>query len=549
MRTLAALPRCARAPVLPRAAGAALALVLSAGAGAQTPAPAAAPAQSLPAAAPTRPVATFRLTDVRLRGAHSVDAAQLDALVAPYRGRDVTLAQLQALADAITALYRAQGYFLAQAIVPVQKVQGGVVEISVIEGRLGRVDVSVAPDAPISEARVRSFLAALPVGQAVSAPTYERAMLLLSDQPGIKVSSGLQQGTTPGTVDLAVEVVAARRWRFAAEVDNHGTLETGRWRAGGTARWNSPAGIGDNLDARLMLSERKLVFGRAVYELPLGGSGLRAGLGVARVQYELGGAFSALDAHGQADVVDFSLNYPFIRQRSQNLFGRLVFETKRLKDEYRAVDVSLGKRVHDVGLGWAWERRDDWLGGGYFASNGTLYTGRLRIGDAAARAADQAPGGPHTSGHFSRLLFQLSRLQSIAPRHTLYYSIGGQWASKNLDPSEKLALGGSRAVRAYAASEALVDQGWIQTLEWRWAATDELTPYLFYDAAHGRQAKRLDLPGNGVSLRGGGIGLAWGRPGDFSLNATLAWRSGTRRGLADGGGRNPRLFIHAQKAF
>lgn len=524
-----------------------LALALAASAGAQTPvAPA---AQALPADAPTQQAATFRLVDVRLQGAHSADAAQLDALVQPYRGRDVTLAQLQALANEITALYRAQGYFLAQAIVPVQKVQGGVVEISVIEGRLGRVDITVAPDAPISEERVRAFLAALPVGQAVSAPSYERAMLLLSDQPGIKVSSGLQQGSAPGTVDLAVEVVAAPRWSFAAEVDNHGTLETGRWRVGGTARWNSPAGIGDNLDARLMLSERKLVFGRAVYELPLGGSGLRAGFGLSRVQYELGGVFGPLDAHGQADVVDVSLNYPFIRQRSQNLFGRLVLESKRLKDEYRAVDVSIGKRITDVGLGWAWERRDDWLGGGYLASNGTLYTGRLRIGDAAARAADQDPGGLHTSGHYSRLLFQISRLQAIVPRHTLYYSVGGQWASKNLDASERLALGGSRAVRAYAASEALVDQGWIQTLEWRWAATDALTPYVFYDAAHGRQAKRLSMPGNGISLRGGGVGLAWGRPGDFSLNATLAWRSGTRRGVADGGGRNPRLFIHAQKAF
>lgn len=549
MHPFAGISRSARGSVRAGRVVAALAALVAVGAGAQGPAAPEATPQSLPAAAPARQAASFRLVDVRLQGARSVDAQRLEALVQPYRGQDVTLVQLQTLADAITALYREQGFFLAQAIVPVQKIEGGVVEISVIEGRLGRVDIAVAPDAPISEERVRAFLAAVPAGEAVNAASYERAMLLLSDQPGIKVSSGLQQGSTPGTVDLAVEVVAAPRWRFTAEVDNHGTLETGRWRVGGAARWNSPAGIGDNLDARLMLSERKLAFGRAVYELPLGGSGLRAGLGVARVQYEVGGAFGPLDAHGQADVVDVSLNYPFIRQRSQNLFGRLVLESKRLKDEYRAVDVSLGKRITDVGLGWAWERRDNWLGGGYFASNGTLYFGRLRIGDAAARAADQAPGGPHTSGSYSRLLFQLSRLQSVASRHTLYYSIGGQWASKNLDASEKLALGGSRAVRAYAASEALVDQGWIQTLEWRWAATDELTPYLFYDAAHGRQFKRLSAPGNGVNLRGAGLGLAWGRPGDFSLNATLAWRSGTRRGVADGGGRNPRLFIHAQKAF
>lgn len=520
-----------------------------------SPAPAIAQAPSTPAsqppAAPAAAPSAFRLADVRLTGVGALDAGELDPLVQPYRGRDVTLADLQALARAVTDVYRTRGYFLAEAIVPVQKVQGGIVEISVVEGRLGKVQVSVAPDAPIGEARVREFLAGLPVGEAVNAAAYERVMLLLSDQPGIKVSSGLRQGVAPGSVDLEVEVAAASRWNFTVEADNHGTREVGRWRLGGTARWNSPAGIGDNLDIRAMLSDESLVFGRLAYELPLGGSGMRAGFGVARVQYDIGGDFEVLDARGKADVVDVSLNYPLIRQRNHNLFIRVALESKRLTDEYRAVELDLGKRVDAIGVGWAWERRDDWLGGGYLASNGTLYRGRLHIGDEQAREADAAPGGLHTAGGFTRLPLQFSRLQAIVPGHALYYSIGGQLASRNLDSSEKLVLGGARAVRAYAASEALVDRGWIQTLEWRWSAGDRWTPYLFYDAARGRQVEQPPLSdsGNSVSLRGAGIGLAWGRPGDFSVNATLAWRAGTRRAQTDGGDRNPRFFIQLQKAL
>ncbi len=506
--------------------------------------------QALPASAAPAQQPSFRLSDVRLAGARTLPADELRALAQPYIGRDVSLADLEALARQITQHYRERGYFLAQAIVPVQTVQGGVVEISVIEGRLGKIDVQLAPDAPISEERVRGFLAPLAVGEAVNAPVYERVMLLLSDQPGIRVSSGLQQGAEPGTVDLAVEVAAGPRWAFAAEADNHGTLEVGRYRVGGTARWSSPAGIGDNLDARLMVSDKSLVFGRLSYELPLGTSGLRAGLGVSRVQYQLGGDFEPLDARGTADVIDLSLSYPLIRQRHHSLFTRLSFESKSLEDEFRAVDYTLRKRVHAVGLGWAWERRDTVLGGGYFASTGTLYNGRLRIRDADVRAADQAPGGLHTSGGFSKLVARVSRLQAIAAGHSLYYSIGGQWASKNLDASEKLALGGARAVRAYPSSEALVDQGWVQSLEWRWAATDTLTPFLFYDAARGRQIKSAgSTPGNSISLRGYGIGLNWGKPGDFAINATLAWRAGTRRALTDGGGHHPRFFIQAQKVF
>jgi hemolysin activation/secretion protein len=508
--------------------------------------------QSLPA--PPQPAAaSFKLNDLRLNGVKALTNEELQGITAPYIGRNVTLGDLESLAQAITARYKERGYFLAQAVVPVQTVRDGIVEISVIEGRLGKVDVNVAPDAPLSEARVRGFLAPLQPGEAVNAQAYERSMLLLSDQPGVKVSSGLQEGTQPGTTDLSVEVAAAPRWAFTAEADNHGTKESGRFRVGGTARWLSPFGIGDNLDMRLMVSNNNgLQFGRVAYEAPIGTSGLRAGVGLARVNYELGGEFAELGAQGKADVLDFSLNYPLIRQRQQNLFLRLGADVKNLTDEMNAVDLTAKKRVHGFGLGWAWERRDEVFGGGYWASSGTLYRGDLSIRDEQSRAFDQSIAGHHTEGGYTKLTFQLSRLQAIVPNHSLYVAIGGQRASKNLDASEKLSLGGARAVRAYPSGELLVDEGAIGTVEWRWSVNSELTPFVFYDAARGkivRDPSPFDTGSNRHSLRGFGIGISWSRPGNFAINATIAWRDGTRPAQTDGGGRNPRLYVQAQKVF
>ncbi|MEJ8857949.1 ShlB/FhaC/HecB family hemolysin secretion/activation protein [Variovorax robiniae] len=497
------------------------------------------------------PPPTFRLNDIRLNGAQALSADELKSATQPYIGRDVALADLEALAKAITDLYRARGYFLATAVVPVQTVRDGVVEISVIEGKLGKVDVLVAPDAPISEARVRGFLSDLQPGQAVNAQSYERAMLLLSDQPGMRAASGLQEGLTPGTSDLTVEVTPARRWAFQAEADNHGTEESGRYRAGGTVRWLSPFGIGDNLDARILLSNsNELQFGRLSYEAPLGTSGLRAGMGIARVNYELGGQFEPLDAHGVADVYDISLNYPLIRQRQQNLFLRLSMDRKNLTDEYRAVDVTSHKRVQGIGLGWTWEKRDEIFGGGYTASSGNVYFGDLSLLDSTSFLNDKLEAGHKTEGDFTKLTAQISRLQAIIPRHSFYVSVGGQWASKNLDSSEKLSLGGARAVRAYSSGDLLVDQGVIGTVEWRWSFNDEITPFLFYDAARGKIVKTPTIfdGANWHSLRGAGFGVSWSRPGNFSINATIAWRDGTPPST-DGGSHDPRFYIQAQKSF
>src|SRR3546814_12269126 len=112
-----------------------------------------------------------------------VNQAELDALAADYIGRQVAFDDLQQIAQCVTDLYLRRGYYLAQAVLPVQEVVDGVVEISVVEGRLGQVTVQVDPKAPIDEARVRAMLAPLPPGPPLHRARYERELLALPRLP------------------------------------------------------------------------------------------------------------------------------------------------------------------------------------------------------------------------------------------------------------------------------------------------------------------------------------------------------------------------------
>jgi len=514
-------------------------------------APSASALQTLPEARPAeRTVSGFVLTAVRFNGAALERVPALQALVASDLGRHVALADLDDLARRVADWYHGQGLFLAQAIVPAQAVRGGVVEISVVEGRLGKISVSVADDAPISEARVRAYLSSLQPDAPLDIRSYERAMLLLSDLPGIAVQSGLQEGTQPGATDLVVEVSAARRWSFVFDADNHGTLESGRYRAGGTIRWASPLGIGDNLDASVMMTNgNNSNVGRLAYEAPAGTGGLRLGASLARVAYDLGGVYSDLGATGTARIAELSASYPLIRQREQNLLVRWSADTKQLTDRLDEFDYRADKRVVGTGLALNWEKRDDWLGGGYWSGNGTLYYGSLRLKDAAAREQDSGPGGLHTAGGFLKFTWQLSRLQAVLPRHSLYLSVGGQQSNKNLDASEKLALGGARAVRGYPSSELLVDEGVLGSVEWRWSATETLTPYLFYDIGRGRVWHTPEGGGaNRRTLSAAGLGVSWSQPGNFLVNVSLGWRLNAPA-ETDGSDKRPRIYAQIQKRF
>lgn len=495
--------------------------------------------------------ASFVLKGVTFDGVSGVPESELQEAVAGKIGTSVTFADLEALATNVVQVYRKHGFALVQVFVPVQEVVDGRVKFSVAEGSLGNVSVEIDPKAPIHQERVAKTLAVLQPGKPLNNRQYERVMLLLSDLPGIKPQSAITLGAASGASDLKVQVGARNRVQYGLELDDYGTRDSGRIRLTGSLRWASPFERGDNLDLRIMAAEgMHTAFGRISYEAPVGYSGLRIGAGLGRVQYELGGPFAALEPTGVGTVSDLSFTYPLIRQRSTNLFLRGGIDNKSLTDRFEAVGYETRKRIHGVSLGVALERRDHAGGGGYNSLSAQVYLGSLNIRDAMGRLFDTPPFGYGTQGDFSKYTLQVSRLQYLAPKWSLFASAGAQHANKNLDAYEKLSLGGPKAVRAYATGEVLVDDGWIATVELRRALSSESTVFVFYDASHGdmfHQPRPFD-PDLSRSLRGYGVGFNWSKPGNVSMNLSVAWR-GTGPGLSDGGDRNPRVFWSIQKAF
>ena len=94
-------------------------------AGPMAEAPPAAPAAAALAPAAHGPV----LRQVVLDGATAIPEAELAPLWAPLLGQPTSPASLTALAQQISAAYRARGYALSQAVVPDQSMADGTARI------------------------------------------------------------------------------------------------------------------------------------------------------------------------------------------------------------------------------------------------------------------------------------------------------------------------------------------------------------------------------------------------------------------------------------
>jgi hemolysin activation/secretion protein len=460
--------------------------------------------------------AAVLVRQVRIEGLTALDPAAIAAQL-PFdraNGERLDLAGLRKLAAAVEEAVRSQGLPFARAYLPPQELDGGIARIAVVEGRYGQV--TATGDAKDDAQR---WLSPLQAGQPILAAPLERSVLLLGELPGVQVSSILKPGAQAGAGDLDVQVGVDRGVHGEIGLDNHGNRYAGRHRVRAALDSASRFTFGDQLSVRASVTDERTWTGSLGYAVPLGTQGLRGQLALSRTDYRLGKEFAALDAHGTADIASATLAYPLLRSRDVNVRVSGALQAKRLHDERDAVGASDRKRstVIPVSLGAD-------LRGERFVTWGSvaLTFGDLDL-DAALAAADQLTA--RSEGRFTRANLELAHLQAVAPAVNLFGRLSAQWASKNLDSSEKMFLGGAYGVRAWPSGEAGGDEGWLAQVEARWRL-GSFEPFAFYDAGRVRTNESPWLAGsNHRSIAGRGIGIRWSE-GPWTADAAWARRNG-----------------------
>jgi hemolysin activation/secretion protein len=150
----------------------------------ESPAPLASPQQSPPSeAVPGNADAiTFTLQGIALQGVSVYKPGELESIWQKDIGKTVSLKRVYDIAAAITARYRADGYFLASAYIPAQEIGNGGVRIAVVEGYIGQVQLG--GDIPASSHILGLLKNRLLSLGPLNIRMLERQMLLLNDLPG-----------------------------------------------------------------------------------------------------------------------------------------------------------------------------------------------------------------------------------------------------------------------------------------------------------------------------------------------------------------------------
>ena len=484
------------------------------------------------------PVARVRVDRFVVTGVSVFRDDQIQALLASGRGQELTLAEIEGLAARITALYREHGYLLARAYIPVQEMRDGTVEIAVVEGRVGKVDIRGLRhyDADF----VRRYVEPPPPGRVFESASFERGLLNLNDLPGLSVKSTLRPGDEPGTTDIVLDADKDRRFSGAIDANNYGSPETGYERFGVSLNLNNPLGLGDVLAFRGLTSTigGALWLVRLSYAVPVNTLGTKVGAAYthSHVGADVGVVVGDIIVRGDADIGSLFALHPFIRSRELSVYGQAGFDIKNFDNNFQSQPQSQPQhdnlRVFSVG---SYVDFVDRLRGANTAAL-TLWQGVGNFLGGMDGINDPTASVPGAGGTFTKLTGEVSRSQLITTYTSIFLKVGGQWASTSLVVPEQYIVGGQGTVRGYPVAQFSGDRGYALTGEFRWNAPgfgdkpaflgktwgDIFQCYAFIDHGGANLIHPQEGQTKSQTITGAGVGAQLAIPDNFLLKLEYA---------------------------
>lgn len=461
----------------------------------------------------------FAIGNIKLTS-DEIEIRDYSSILASYENREVTMAELNDLSRILTKDLRSNGYPASTIYVPNQSfTQGGELILAVEPGHYGEITIDNQSKLPTS--KVKGYFARLKKGEIIRSRELETAMNKLTSVGGIRAAGIFAAGKENGTADLSIKIQNGKKSTEILYAENYGTKSAGRYRyvLQGDVQFSEVAGT---LNYALVFSNKDQHNYNLGYSQLLGHSATRLGLNISRSDYELGGAYRALGAEGDALTFGLSCSTPIYNTWKESFNFNYGYNYRKLEDEQKAFDVNMKKHSYSVYAGFDGMLRDS---KSYLDYQLTYTAGRLKFDNDWAR---YVYGASNTEGNFKKTNFNARYIQTFNRKFDLQVKFAGQYANSNLDGSEEIVLGGINGVRAYPTGVGSGDDGYVTNIELRYhTKTPGLTFSTYFDMGHVKVTHDSNNPSaGGETAKGWGIGLNYTKPGDYFIRLDYARRIG-----------------------
>jgi hemolysin activation/secretion protein len=436
--------------------------------------------------------ARLSVQHIAFHGNTVISSAELELLAAPYAGRTLTGAEIEALRQSITKRYVNAGYVNSGALLEAGAYQAGTLTYTIVEGRLSAIRLSGLEglNRRYITSRLDDGAAALDIDA-----LRDRFQLLLADPLISQMNARLVPGSALGEADLDIDVTRAAPYQLTTYFNNYRPPSIGAEAFGLRASARNLTGQGDLLEVN---EETPIQGGGNV------GGGLHWHMPILQPDTQL---FIQYD-HGDSAVTEEPVNVLGIKSI---LVSKGIGIEQTLFDSLQQhVSIALSRIVR--------ENRTSLLGQPFSfipgEPNGDTeapewrftqdYSYRTATQVLAVRSTfsfvkdndEQGTGLPPSiepDRDYSIWLGQAQYARQVLDNGAqLVVRAAVQETSSHLLPLDAMTIGGDATVRGFRENQLLSDQGQIINLEFNYPVMRDprsgwdLALIPFYDAGHGR---------------------------------------------------------------
>lgn len=478
------------------------------------------------------PSPRFDILEFEVEGNTVLPATAIERALMPFMGPARSIDDAEAARAALEKVYQGAGFLTVFVDLPEQRVEGGVVRLSVLEGRIERLAVTGARY--FDQGAIRTQVTDLAPGVVPNFNAVQQQLGALNTTDDRRVQPILKPGRLPGTVQAELQVQDKLPMGGSVEVNNAGSANTHPLRTTGSVHYDNLWQLGHTIGLTLTTSPSEPAQTSVAvlnYGVPLAaGDSLSFYAVHSNSNVDTLGGTKVL---GKGDTLGLrytvNLSSPDGSAQSLSVGG----DYRDVQEQLRLGDQSISKPLRylpfSAGYNGSWfsaARQTQWGVTFSFALRPLLQRridgceledGTLGNDDQFRCKRKGADGG------FATLRGDLRHTETF-DNFSVTGRLSGQLASQQLSSAEQFSVGGADTVRGYYEGAAAGDHGVLASFELRSAnlagwlqrsqggtamqGLGELTVLGFVDAARvttinpdAGQQRRQPLLGGGGGLR------------------------------------------------
>lgn len=479
----------------------------------------------------------FDILEFEIEGNTRLSVMQVEAAVMPFMGEGRDMAAIESARAALEKAYQGAGYLTVFVDVPEQRIDGGVVRLAVLEGRVDKLYVTGSRY--FDQGRIRNVATELAEGKVPNFNVVQQQVAALSQTAERRVQPVLRPGREPGTVEAELKVSDKLPLGGSVEVNNAAAAGTEALRAAVHLHYDNLFQRDHSLSLTALTAPMRPSQSQVLvlnYLVPLGDGD--------SLSFSAVNSSSDIDSLGGTRVLGkgttLGLRYGINRVDTNAAHGlSLGFDLKDLKEDVQTSAGTLGSPLRYAPLQAAYN--GSWWGEwGQQQLNASATFGLrpvwrqtradCQLADGSFGVADQfACKRRGADGGFTTMKLDWRGSRRVGPTEWAL-RIAGQIASQPLVSAEQFSVGGADSVRGYAEGSTSADYGVLASLELR---SRNLAPALL-DAFKGANLPpftELVVFGFGDVAR---VGLIEPEPGQPHRSTLLGTGLGVRLGIQPG---------------